>query len=172
MNTIFTKIERRMEAIGAFTAIIGGLALVVTLIVTCISVIGRSLIVFDLGPIPGDFELVEIGIGFSVFCFLPWCHINNGNAKVDLFEPFFSNKFNYILNILADLLMLLVALLILWRLGVGLFEKYSYQETTIILQFPVWITFALGIFGSMVFVMVSVFCLIRSIRRIKEVNDG
>ena len=41
------------------------------------SIVGRALsgLGLGLGPVPGDFELVEAGTALAVFCFLPWCHL-------------------------------------------------------------------------------------------------
>ena len=54
---------------------------------TVVSIVGRASLTWAwvLGPVPGDFELVEVGTGFAVFAFLPWCQLKRGHATVDLF---------------------------------------------------------------------------------------
>jgi hypothetical protein len=37
------------------------------------------------GPVKGDFEVVEAGIAFSIFAFLPICQLHGGHATVDIF---------------------------------------------------------------------------------------
>ena len=56
-----------------WTAIFGGILLVAVTVMVVASVAGRAMIGLGLGPVPGDFELVEVGIGVAIFYFLPWC---------------------------------------------------------------------------------------------------
>ena len=56
--------------------------MIVVTVVTVVSIVGRSLIQFGLSPIPGDFEIVQAGMLFAIFSFLPWCHLTRGNALV------------------------------------------------------------------------------------------
>ena len=156
MNTI-------VEFLARYTALAGGLVLIAVVLMACVSIAGRAMIGIGFGPVPGDFELVEIGVGFAVFCFLPWCQIKGGHARVDLFKPVFGNAFNRFIDIVANLLMLIVAFLIAWRLWLGMLDKKSYLETTFILQFPVWIAYAAGLVGAVVFVVVSAYCLLRTL---------
>ena len=85
---------RAIERLARMLALLGGLVLVALTIITCISIAGRALISFGLGPVPGDFELVEAGVAFAIFAFLPWCQLNRGHATVDLFTSFLSERTN------------------------------------------------------------------------------
>jgi hypothetical protein len=38
-----------------------------------------------LGPVPGDFEIVSMGAGIAIFCFLAWAQFNRGHITVDVF---------------------------------------------------------------------------------------
>ncbi len=49
----------------------GSLVLVLIALMSVASIVGRALAGFGLGPVPGDFELVEVGTALAVFCFLP-----------------------------------------------------------------------------------------------------
>ena len=69
------NLPRLVEAMARALALIGGAALIVIIGVTVVSVVGRALIFVGLGPIPGDFEIVEALTGFAVFCFLPYCQL-------------------------------------------------------------------------------------------------
>ena len=160
------RIAAIIEGLARLTAYAGGLVLLAVVIMTCISITGRSLSDFipSLGPIPGDFELVEIGVGFAIFAFLPWCHLKRGHATVDLLQQKFGHRLNRVIDLVADLLMLIAAALITWRLWQGMLDKKGYSETTFILQFPVWIAYAAGLVGAVVFVLVAIYCLWRSLR--------
>lgn len=147
-------------------AILGGIVLVAITILTCISIVGRSLVPFGLAPIPGDFELVEIGTGFAVFAFLPWCQLLRAHATVDLFTNFLSPRVNRVIDLISELLMTGVIVLIAWRLSVGMMEKMRYGETTFILQFPVWWGFAAALAAAVVAVVVSFYMLWVRIREV------
>jgi TRAP-type C4-dicarboxylate transport system permease small subunit len=102
------------------------------------SIIGRALSGFGLGPIPGDFELVEAGTALAVFCSLPWCYLVRGHAVVDLFWNGFSPALQRTLESGSALLMLLVWVLLTWRLGVGMLDYRASGEVGFILQMPTW----------------------------------
>ena len=46
-------------------AILGGLVLSALILLICVSIVGRTI---GIGPINGDYELVEAGIAFSIIC--------------------------------------------------------------------------------------------------------
>ena len=75
-------VGRLVHSLAKAAAIGGGLALVAVTAVTVVSIVGRILIPVGLRPIPGDFEIVQAGVLFAVFCFLPWCHLERGHAIV------------------------------------------------------------------------------------------
>jgi TRAP-type C4-dicarboxylate transport system permease small subunit len=133
----------------------GGLVLVALVAMTCVSIAGRALTGLGLGPVPGDYELVEIGIGFAVFAALPWCHLRRGHATVELFAPLYGGAVNRALDVVIDLAVLAVALLLAWRLADGMLDKKGYFETTFILGIEIWQGYALGLAGAAVFCIVA-----------------
>ena len=136
--------------LARWLAVVGGLLLTVLMLVVVVSVSGRALLDFGLGPVPGDFELVEMGTAVVVLFFLPWCYLCNGHAMVDLAYMHFPRPLQRTVTVLSDVLMLLAWLVLTWRLGIAVGEKYAEQETTFILQWPVWVGYAAGFFGSVV----------------------
>ena len=145
-------------------ALLGGAVLITLIVMTCLSITGRALIPLGLGPVPGDFELVEAGVAFSIFSFMPWCQYNRGHARVDLFQATFGLFVNRVIDLIADLIMFGASYLIAWRLYLGTMDKYSYHETTFILQFEIWMAYAASLLGAFTFVIVSGFCVLRSAR--------
>ena len=156
-------IERWVGRTAFFMALIGGAVLIALIIVTIVSVTGRALIPFGLGPVPGDFELVEAGTAFAVFAFLPWCHFNRGHAEVELFTMRFSQTTNRLIDFVADCLVLAVSALIAWQHYLGTVSKMSYGETTFILQFPIWWAYMASLIGTVAMVIVAVYCVFRSL---------
>lgn len=126
----------------------GGFLLTLLTLLVVVSVIGRSFVGMGLGPVPGDYELVEMGVGAAVFFFMPWCYLQGGHATVDLLYSHMSSRLQRFVRLLSDVLMLAVWLLLTWRLGAGLMDKFNNQETTFILQIPLWWGFALCWIGA------------------------
>ncbi|MCF3972224.1 TRAP transporter small permease [Paracoccus salsus] len=129
-----------LTALCRIFAGIGGMVLLAMMLMTVTSVARRSL----LGaPIPGDFELVEIGTAIAIFCFLPWCQSTGGNVLVDFFTQTARPRSNHLLEALGDLIYLLIAALLLWRMVQGGMEMRQYGEQSMVLRIPVWWSFLL-----------------------------
>lgn len=161
---MFDRVDRLIRSLAALLAILGGLALIAVILATVTSVSGRALLSLGLGPIRGDFELVELGTGFAVFAFLPWVQINRQHAAVEILTMHMGDRFNRLIDVVADLLMLAIALLLTWKHWEGTLDKLAYGETTFILQYPVWWAYASGLVGGIGFVLVSLWCVILSLR--------
>lgn len=117
---------------------IGGFVLTSMAILSVASIVGRTFSGFGLGPVPGDFELVEAGTALAVFCFLPWTHLRSGHAVVDLFWKAYPPTMQRALVVVADSSMLMVWGLLVWRMGVSMEDYRENGEVSFILQMPVW----------------------------------
>ena len=166
--TVQSRLDRQIERLAFWTAMLGGAALVAALLLTVVSIVGRSLIFAGLGPIPGDFELVEAGTAFAVMTFLPICQFHRGHVTVDLFLSRAGRRPNAAIDLIANLLMTGAAAVLTWRLYLGMLDKRSYSETTFILQFPVWWGYAAALIGGVVFTLVCAYTVFRSLREVRE----
>ena len=63
-------------------ALAGGVLLLALAVLVTVSVIARWL---TSRGIPGDFELMQIGLALAVFAFMPLCQLRGGNLFVDTF---------------------------------------------------------------------------------------
>lgn len=131
MNRLIYGLSRAM-------AWFGSLVLVIIAVMSVASIVGRALSGFGLGPVPGDFELVEAGTALAVFCFLPWTHLKRGHAVVDMLWGSYPPSMRRVLDVLADGLMLAVWLLLVWRMSIATGEYRHNGEVSFILQMPVW----------------------------------
>lgn len=163
------NLSRIMTGLARGLAIIGGLALVAITVITVVSITGRGLTAFGLKPVPGDFELVEAGTAFAVFAFLPWCQLTRGHATVDVFTSFLSARANRVIDVVAEFVMTAVVILIAVQLWHGMWDKVRYNETTFILQFPVWWGFAAAMVAASIGVVVSLYVLVV---RVQEFRQG
>ena len=158
-NSLVARVDRWLNLLAVALAIFGGVILAAISLMTFISIVGRELIPFGLSPIPGDFELVEVGCAVAVFSFLPYCHMHKGHLTVDLLiAPMSDRVFNFT-TLLGDLTICGFAILIASRLWLGLGEKMSYGESTMILEMPTWYGYALSVVGAILFAIVSVFMI-------------
>ncbi|RMD47387.1 MAG: TRAP transporter small permease [Alphaproteobacteria bacterium] len=166
------RLRRGLETAARLLAWLGGLVLVAIAVMTVVSVSGRALVPLGLGPVPGDFELVEMGTAVAVFSFLPWCQLRRGHVTVDILVDRFPPRLAALFQFLGDLVLLAFAALIAWRLWFGFGEKLPYldqplrdalgfgykpffPETTYILGMPVWYGFALALPGALLFVLAA-----------------
>ena len=169
--------HRFMMGIARLMALLGGTVLSLLIILTCLSIVGRELSSFlhsdfaegvapglatwllglGIGPINGDFELVEAGVAFAIFAFIPLCQITSGHASVDIFVNQLPGGFNKLLRVLTEIVFALVLILIAWRLYDGMQPKMRYGETTFLLQFPIWWAYAASFLGAVVSAIVGVY---------------
>jgi len=121
-----------------FTARFGAFVVGALAVLSVTSIAGRALSGMGLGPVPGDFELVEAGTALAVFCSLPWCYLVRGHATVDIFWSAFPAPMKRAIQVLTSSLMLLVWAVLTWRMIVATGEYRATGEVSFILQMPVW----------------------------------
>lgn len=136
--------------LAQWAAIVGGVVLCALTLMIVASVSGRALLGIGLGPVPGDFELVEVGTAIAVFFFLPWTYLKGGHATVDLLYMHLPAWGRRTVLVVSDLVMLAVWLVLTWKLYEGMLEKKEYLETTFILAMPVWWAYAACLVGAVI----------------------
>lgn len=161
-----TLIDRAVSRITTILAVLAGIILTGIAILTVISVTGRSLIWAGLGPIPGDFELVEIGAAVAVFGFFPYCHLHRGHVTVDILVNTFPTTVFNLLTFLGDALIAVISIVIAWRLWFGFQEKLAYGESTMILGAPLWYGYGLSFIAAVWAGCVAIYVLWRDLRTI------
>lgn len=182
MNTLVTKLAR------AF-AILGGLALSTLIVLTCLSIVGRSLnsvlhsdfvqglapdlastlLASGIGPINGDFELVQAGMAFTIFAFLPLCQLNGAHASVDIFTAALPLRVSGFLRMVVELIFAAVLVLIAVQLYAGMESKLRSGQTTLLLQYPLWWGYAISVPGAIATAVVGFHV---AISRLIEVMTG
>jgi TRAP-type C4-dicarboxylate transport system permease small subunit len=115
-------------------ALLGGAVLIAAILFNVASV----LLAMVWKPLPGDFELTEIGVAVAAFCFLPYCQIHNLNVTADIFTSRASPRWIAVFRLMAAVVALLFAMLMLWRMSLGMIDTRAYKYTTAILQVPLW----------------------------------
>ena len=167
-------LDRAVTWVADTMAIIGGCVLVLVIAVICASIAGRELsdlahsgalgpvgeiiLGFGVGPILGDFELVEAGVAFAIFAFLPVTQRRFAHAKVDVFAKALGPRVDQALATVWLVVFALILALITWRLFAGMQDKIRYGETTFLIQFPVWWGFAAGLVAAGIATLVAIYC--------------
>lgn len=158
-------------------AFLGGLVLSALVVMTCLSIAGRSLngalhsdalselapglaaglLGLGIGPIPGDFEIVEAGMAFAVFAFLPLCQLVGAHASVDVFTQALPPRADRVLRAAIEIAFAAVLVLVAWQLFEGMESKRRSGQTTLLLQYPVWWAYALSLSGAVAAALVSLY---------------
>lgn len=159
-----SEVGRLVHGLAKWMAVAGGAVLIFVIVIMIASITGRALIWAGLRPIPGDYELVSAGMGFAVFAFMPWAHLQRGHATVALVTDAFGPQTNRIILVVTDIMMLAAASFIAWRLYFGMMDKFAYSETTLLLRMPLGWAYAAGFVGAVVLVIVSAWTVGRTIR--------
>ena len=154
-----------------FLAWFGGCVLSALAILSVVSISGRAFSFAGLGPVPGDFELVEAGTALAVFCFLPWCQLKQRHADVNLFWPMFPPSMRRVLTAASDGLMLLVWLLLVWRMWVAMLGYRDNEEVSFILQMPVWWGYAASMIPAVLGCVVYFWRLLESLGLVAAYQD-
>jgi TRAP-type C4-dicarboxylate transport system permease small subunit len=92
-------------------------------------------------PLPGDFELVEVGVAVAAFAFLPYCQLTGANVTADIFTQNAGPRTVAVLALFSALIAFAFSLLLTWRMSLGLLDIRRYGETTTIMSFPIWIAY-------------------------------
>lgn len=142
--------SRLVYAVSRWLAWFGAFVLVVISLITVVSIIGRALSFAGLGPVPGDFELVEALTALAVFSFMPWCHLQGAHAVVDMLWGRYPPALRRMLSLSSDLLMLVVWLVLIARMAHAMIDYRANGEVSFILQMPVWWGYAASLVPAVV----------------------
>ncbi len=121
-------------------ALAGGLVLVAMTLMSLASVAGRALFT---QPIPGDYELIQVGCAVAVAAFLPFCQMRGGHVLVDFFTVNVRPGIRAALDTLGGLLVGIAGAVFTWRLTVGAIGLRLANDQTTILELPTWYPVAL-----------------------------
>lgn len=183
------RFGRVIEAASRWMAYGGGVLLTAMAGMTVVSIIGRMFTEYGLGPVPGDYELVANGCALAVFSFLPFCQLKRGHVTVDILTVNFPKRIQALTGLMGDLLIAAAALVILRQLWFGFGEKFPYgsdglrdslgmgykpffPETTYELEIPVWIPYGFALIGAVMFALVALYTVWRSLNWVLAGEEG
>lgn len=127
---------RALRAVCKWTAVAGGLVFLALVVMSIVSIVGRKV---ASAPVPGDVELLQLCAAVAASTFFAWCHLINGDVKVDFFTHNLPARVVHRLDALGSMLLGLFGALIAWRTAAGALSLKEVGETTAILGLPVWV---------------------------------
>ncbi len=137
-------IDKLLRRLCDINAAIGVLILVGMALTTVLSVFGRSLFSH---PILGDVELVQLGNAVVVASFLPYTQFHRANIIVDFFTTGAREATQRRMDAFGTLLYTTVMVLVAWRVGAGGVAIHEAQETSMLMNLPLWIPYTLMVPG-------------------------
>ena len=158
--------HRLIQSLARLTALAGGLVLLALIVMTTTSVTGR---IVGLGEITGNYEVLEAGIAFAIFSFLPITQLYGAHATVDIFTSFLGNRANRWIAAFWEVVLAAVIILIVLQLYGGMERYVRNGQTTLFLQFPVWWAYAASFAAGVVACITAVYC---ALARIAEALRG
>ena len=204
---MFAAIEKAIERFTRLVAIIGGVGLLVAIIITCLSIIGKlsrrllntitdgtleSPALSWIGPILGEEELVQYAVGVTLFTALPWLTLQQGHITVNLLQHLFSKTINRLLDVIGHLFFTVIVYLIMTQQWFLIFRKTRKTQDSLpelivsgnwmmfaerlrrsdesqILGVKLWTLYTFAELCIILLFIVSVFCLVRSVRELRTV---
>lgn len=152
---------RGLLAATKWLAIAGGLVFVGLVIMSIVSITGRKLFSF---PVPGDVEMLQMCAAFASSCFFAYCHLINGDVKVDFFTHNLAPRKVAAMDTLGSLLVGLFGALIAWRTAAGALGVREVGETSAILGWPLWYAQILMVPGFVLLAVAGFYTMVRHLR--------
>ena len=131
----FAALARLIDKLVVGFAAFGGAILLVVASYVVISISGRSL---GTGSLFGDFEVVKYGSGLAAFFFLPLCQWRQEHINVALFSAWLPAQGQGALDRLWQMVFAVVWVVLAWRMMIGGFDAFEWDEKSMIIQFPIW----------------------------------
>lgn len=160
-----------IDQLARYFALAGGAVLLLLVGMTIISVTGRTINAYGFGPILGDFELVEHGTAFVVFCALPYCQLRYGHVAVDVLARKFPYMLGWVVALVSQLAFLATAIVISRQLYFGLMDKLNWGETSFILQLPVWWGYAASLPATGLWVITALATVLQTASALKDQRE-
>ena len=154
---------------AAAFAITGGLLFCVLAGITVTSILGRALLSM---PVPGDFEIVAMGTAVAAFLCLPYCQLNGGQVRIDLFMGRVSPRTTGMLDAIVALLCATIAGAFAWRMVLGLGDALRDDDVTIILGLPLWWAYPFAICSFALLAVCCIYTASQDLRRRSRIGNG
>ena len=152
--------ENKINLLSRLTGIFAICVLVAMMLLTVLNVVMRA---FFNSPIPGDVELIEVGMVCVGFLGLAWCATKGMHISVDLVVTFLPKRSQAVIDSFGYLIGLGISILLAWR---GFMEGVANREMNNLsstLGFPLFPFYWITALGYGVFCLAILVLLVRSL---------
>lgn len=153
---------RALLAASKYLAIAGGLVFVGLVAMSIVSITGRKIFA---APVPGDVEVLQMCAALASSCFFAYCHLVNGDVKVDFFTHNLAPRKVHAMDAFGSLLVGVFGALIAWRTAAGALVVKEFGETSAILGWPVWIAQGLMVPGFLLLALAGFYTFLMHLRQ-------
>jgi len=157
------------KRVALWFALVGGLAASALAVLTVVSVVGRAVV---SKPIPGDVELMQMGIALCISLCLPWCQLHGANIIVDFFTEKLPQRSSRALDGIGSILLAVMCLLLSWRTAAGALGVAEAGETTMIIGLPMWWAYAMLAPGLALTALIALWQGLRQLRGLGVEAEG
>jgi len=123
----------------SWLAKVSGLVLFAIVLLITVSVFCRYML---NQPILGSQELVQLGMVLVVMLAMPYTTIRNEHIRVDILDKALGPNGRYIGDLISRALSSVVLSLLAWKSSLKALDALEYEETTNMLELPVWPVYA------------------------------
>lgn len=148
---------------------LGGFLLVGIVLMTAYSATANF---FFSQPLPGDFEIVQMGVAVAAFAFLPLAQLTRANVVVDIFTQWVGDGAKRAMELLGSLAAIAFAALLLWRMGAGMIDYYRYSEYTAIIGIPIWVAFPPVLFSLFLLLIAALVTAAETLGLVERTPDA
>ncbi len=135
-----SAVGRALDVTARAFALAGGAVFTCLTLLSLYSIVMRNLMG---SPIMGDWELVQIGCAVAIAACFPMCQMRNGHIIVDFFTLRARASTRKRLDGIGAVILAVMTALLAWRTAVGALDAKSHNETSMIMELPIWIGYAL-----------------------------
>ena len=131
---------RVLDSVARVFAMLGGAIFTGLTLLSLYSIVMRNL---AGSPIMGDWELVQMGCAVAIAACFPMCQMRDGHIIVDFFTQKAGAVTRKRLDGVGALILAVMMALLAWRTAVGAIDAKAYNETSMIMELPTWLGYAL-----------------------------
>ena len=151
--------------IALWFALAGGAAACGLALLTVVSIAMRATV---SRPIPGDVELMQMGIALCISLYLPWCQLTRANIIVDFFTQKMPQRPQRALDGVGSVLLAVMCLLLAARTAAGALAVHDAGETTMIIGLPMWWAYVMLAPGL---ALAALIALWQGLRQLRGLDD-
>jgi TRAP-type C4-dicarboxylate transport system permease small subunit len=152
---------RALDAASRAFAMMGGAIFTLLTLLSLYSVGMRNLVG---SPIMGDWELVQMGCAVAIAACFPMCQMRGGHIIVDFFTQRAGPSTRKRLDGVGALVLAVMMALLAWRTAAGALEAKANHETSMIMELPTWLGYALMVPSFALASVAAVYVAVRHFR--------